>query len=213
MGAQESLLIGWNSLSCFSGSVNRRSRGNKGSLRVTLSSIETAWSSTFFTKRKRAPIRAPANTRPGHFDGWIVLKVFCSFSSKRTGWSVGCRAFRIVKTVNLVTKTLGWLREMLSVNERSHVIHYVLTLQIFGALKKLCFRQNREEMFNWLNSANWVELHKGHVQGLRGEVTCKSHVERIAFRAYVSCPEWSSFINGRGLTLWTLWESNVDVSW
>ena len=71
------------------------------------------------------------------------------------------------KTVNLVTNTLGWSRGMLSVNERSYVIRHVLTLRIFGTSKKLCFRRNRERVFNRLNSTNWVKLHKSHVQGSR----------------------------------------------
>ena len=58
------------------------------------------------------------------------------------------------KMVNLVTNTLDWLRGMLSVNGRNHVIRHVLILWIFGALKKLCFWQNREEVFNQLNSTN-----------------------------------------------------------
>ena len=97
------------------------------------------------------------------------------------------------KTVNLVN-TLDSLREILSVNGRSHVICHVLTLQIFGAPKKLRFWQDCEEMFNWLNSTNWVELIKttcscqrvrsragvtcrGHVQGSRAGVTCRGHIQ------------------------------------
>ena len=79
--------------------------------------------------------------------------------------------------VILVTNTLDWLREMLSVNRKSHVIRYVLTLRIFGAPKKLRFRQNHEEVFNRLNSTNWVKLHKGHLQGSLSEVMCRGHVQ------------------------------------
>ena len=43
---------------------------------------------------------------------------------------------------------------MLSVNGKSHVIHHMLTLRIFGTLKKLHFWQNREEVLNQLNFAN-----------------------------------------------------------
>ena len=80
------------------------------------------------------------------------------------------------KTVNLVNK-LGWLKGMLSVNGRSYMIHHVLTVQIFDALKKLHFWQNCKEVLNQLSSANWAELHKSHVQRSRGEVTCKDHVQ------------------------------------
>ena len=52
------------------------------------------------------------------------------------------------------------------------MIRHVLTLRIFGALKKLCFWQNREKVFKWFNSTNWVELYKDHVHGSRGEITC-----------------------------------------
>ena len=69
---------------------------------------------------------------------------------------------------------------MLSVNGRSHMICHVLTLRIFGVSKKLRFWQNRENVFNQLNSTNWVKLHKGHVQGSWGEVTCKGHVQRLS---------------------------------
>ena len=74
---------------------------------------------------------------------------------------------------------------MLSVNGRSHVIRHVLTLWIFGAPKKLYFWRNREEVFNRLNSRNWVELHKGHVQGSSGEVTCRGH--ELRSRAGATC--------------------------
>ena len=56
---------------------------------------------------------------------------------------------------------------MLNVNKKSYVICYMLTLRIFSAPKKLHFRQNRKKVLNWLNSANWAKLHKGHVQKLR----------------------------------------------
>ena len=166
--------------------VNRRLRDSKGALEVPLSSIETARSSSFFTKKKRALTRAPASTRFGHFDGWVVLKVFCSSSSKWAGWPIGCGVFKIVKTVNLVN-TLGWLRGMLSVNGKNHVIRHVLTLRIFGAVKKLRFQQNCEKVLNWLNSTNWAKLHKSHVQGSQDKITCKGHA---------SCPRWSAFTNG-----------------
>ena len=98
------------------------------------------------------------------------------------------------KMVNLVN-TLSWLRGMLSVNGRSHVIRHVLTLRIFGASKKLRFWQNREEVFNRLNSTNWIELHKGNVQGPRGEVTCRG---KVTCRGHASCP-------GGVVTMQTLW--------
>ena len=77
--------------------VNRRLEDSKGTSQVPLSLIETAQLSSFFTKGKRAPTRAPASTRSGHFNSLVVLKVFCSFSSKQAGWPVGCGAFRIIK--------------------------------------------------------------------------------------------------------------------
>ena len=49
--------------------VNRRLGDSKGALQVRLSLIETAQLSSFFTKRKRAPTRAPASTRSGHCTG------------------------------------------------------------------------------------------------------------------------------------------------
>ena len=86
---------------------------------------------------------------------------------------------------------------MLSVNGKSHVIRHVLILQIFGAPKKLRFRQNPEKVLNWLNSANWAELHKRHVQGSRGKVTCRGHVDGVACRGHASCSGWSAFTDGR----------------
>ena len=84
------------------------------------------------------------------------------------------------KTVNLVN-TLVWSKGMLSVNGRSHVIRYVLTLRIFSAAKKLRFWQNPKKVLNQLNSANWAELHKSHVQRSRvrsrARVTGWAHVQ------------------------------------
>ena len=104
------------------------------------------------------------------------------------------------KTVNLVN-TLGWSRGMLSVNRRSHVMRHVLILRIFGAPRKLRFWRNREEVFNRLNSTNWVELHEGHARGhgvrSRAGVTGWGHVQGpragVTCRRHVSCPEWSAF--------------------
>ena len=93
---------------------------------------------------------------------------------------------------------------MLSVNTKSHVICHVLTLQIFGTPKKLCFWQNCEEVFNWLNFANSVELHKSYIRVSRDEVICRSEV---TFRGYTSCLKWSAFTNIRSLTVRTLQES------
>ena len=77
--------------------VNRRLGNSKSASQVLLSFIKTVWLSSFFTKEKKAPARAPASTRSGHFNGWVVLKVFCSSFSKWAGWSVRCGAFKIVK--------------------------------------------------------------------------------------------------------------------
>ena len=60
---------------------------------------------------------------------------------------------------------------MLCVNGKSHVIDYVLTLQIFNAPKKLCFWQNHEKMLNQLNFANGAELHKKHMQRSYARIT------------------------------------------
>ena len=99
--------------------------------------------------------------------------------------------------VNLVTNTLSWSRGIISVNGRSHVIRHILILQIFSTLKKLCFWQNREKVFNRLNSRNWVELHKGHVQESKGEVMCKSHAQGACKLTGVICIyEWAEFNDG-----------------
>ena len=101
---------------------------------------------------------------------------------------------RICKTVNLIINILGWSKTMLSVNGKSHVIRHVLTIRIFGASKKLRFWQNRKEVLNWLNSANWAELHKGYVQGSRGQITCRGHVQGACELPGVICIyEWAEF--------------------
>ena len=94
--------------------------------------------------------------------------------------------------------------KMLSVNRKSHVICHMLTLRIFGGLKKLHFWQNCEKVLNWLNFTNWADPLKKHVQGSHGEVMCKSEV---ICRRHASCPEWFAFINKRSLTVRTLWKS------
>ena len=70
---------------------------------------------------------------------------------------------------------------MLSVNGRSHVIRHVLTLQIFGALKKLCFWRNRKEVFNRLNSVSELSctraMCRGHGVRSRIGVTGRGHVQ------------------------------------
>ena len=80
------------------------------------------------------------------------------------------------KMVNLVN-TLSWLRAMLNVNGQSHVIHHVLTLRNFGALKKLHFWQNCEEVLNQLNSASELRCTKatcrGHGVRSHAEVLCR----------------------------------------
>ena len=85
---------------------------------------------------------------------------------------------------------------MLSVNGKNHVIRHVLTLQIFGIPKKLCFRQKHKEVFNQFNSMNWVKLHKGHVQGSRGEVTSRNHLQGACKLPGVICIyKWAEFNN------------------
>ena len=77
--------------------VNRRSEDSKNAFQVPLSLIKVAWLSLFFTKGKKILTRALVSTSFGHCNGWVVLKMICSSSSKRVGWSIGCGAFRIVK--------------------------------------------------------------------------------------------------------------------
>ena len=90
---------------------------------------------------------------------------------------------------------------MLSINGRSHVIHYVLTLQIFSAAKKLCFWQKSKKVLNWLNSANWAKLHKGHVKESQDEVTSRGHVDGVAYKGAYKLPnviciyQWAEFNN------------------
>ena len=95
---------------------------------------------------------------------------------------------------------------MLSVNGRNHVIRHVLTPRIFGTPKKLCFWQNHKEMFNQLNSTNWVELHKGHVQELRGEacttVTGWGHMQEACKLSRMICIyKWAKFNGAHSLRI------------
>ena len=78
---------------------------------------------------------------------WLAILVLKRLVSC---WRKNC------KTVNLVVRQelLDDRRGMLSMIKRSHVIRHVLTLWIFGTSKKLYFWQNREEVFNQLNSAS-----------------------------------------------------------
>ena len=66
----------------------------------------------------------------------------------------------------------------------------MLTLPNFDVLKNLCFWQNREKVFNWLNSASRVgganTLGSGFVQELCARVICRGHA---------NYPEWIVFIN------------------
>ena len=71
-------IINWSSSSLFSRliidaldrrRVNRRSEDSKSALQVSLSLIKAAWSSSFFTKEKRALTRALASTSFGHCNG------------------------------------------------------------------------------------------------------------------------------------------------
>ena len=63
------------------------------------------------------------------------------------------------------------------IHEKIYMIHNVLTSQIFSTPKKLCFWQNCGEVLSWLNSANWAELYKSHMQELRDKVMYKGHVQ------------------------------------
>ena len=102
------------------------------------------------------------------------------------------------------TRTTRWLKGMLSVNKKSHVIRHVLTLRILNAPKKLCFWQNCEEVFNWLNSVSELSCTKAtcrdhgvksraeitcrdHVQGSRAGVTCRGHMQRVCKLPGVIC--------------------------
>ena len=123
-----------------------------------------------------------------------------------------CQPYNYCKTINLVN-TLGWLKEIFSVNKKSHMIHQILILQIFGAPKKLHFWLNHNKMLNWLNSANGAEIHKGHIKGLQREATCRGWVKSFARRGNASWPGWFAFTNRQNLIVRTLWELNIDVSW
>ena len=94
---------------------------------------------------------------------------------------------------------------MLSMNRRSHVIRHVLTLQIFGILKKLRFWRNREEVLNQLNFASWGEQHKGHVQGSRGDVTCRGNVQGSRARGIQVARSDLYLWMGGVITVQTLW--------
>ena len=105
---------------------------------------------------------------------------------------------QLCKMVNLVN-TLGWSGGMLSMNGRSHVIRHVLTLRIFGVPKKMCFRQNREEVLNWLNSASelsctWATCRGqrwGYMQESRVRATWRGHVQGACELPKVICIyEW-----------------------
>ena len=141
--------------------------------------------------------------------GWIAntSKPNTNKSSKQS-FSIYFKYY--CKMVNLIVNTLGWSRGMLSVNGKSHVIRHVLTLQIFGAPKKLRFWQNREEMFNRHNSTNWVELHKGYMQGSRDEVTCRGHGVRSRAGGMQVVRSDLHFTNGWSYNSGDL---NVGVSW
>ena len=152
------------SCSHSNGRVGSRSMWHSGGWCGSATALtESSFSKPIFTGGKRVPTKALASTRSGHFNGWVVLKVFCSSFSKRAGWPIEFKVFKIVKTGNLVN-TLGWSRGMLSMNGKSHIICYVLTLRIFGTPKKLHCRQNCEGVFNQLNSTNWVDVERPYAR-------------------------------------------------
>ena len=93
-----------------------------------------------------------------------------------------CKQFNLVltyKTVNLVD-TLGLLKGMLNMNEKSHMIWHVLITQIFSTAKKLCFWQNHEKVLNWLNFTNELSCikatYRDHGVSLCAGVTGWSHI-------------------------------------
>ena len=47
---------------------------------------------------------------------------------------------------------------MLSINKKSHVIFFIITLSFFGILKEIALWQNCEEVLNSLNSTSCVEI-------------------------------------------------------
>ena len=63
-------------------------------------------------------------------------------------------------------------------------------------------------MLNWLNSLHWVKLYKGNKQWFYVGVMCRSHMQGLW-----AVPEWFAFINGKGLTIQILSESNVGINW
>ena len=162
----------------------------------------------------KAYLQAFVNFKQNDWPRLLLMAEFAYNNAKnsstgRTLFKLNCGYHPRCKTVNLVN-TLGWSRGMFSVNGRSHVIRHVLILRIFGASKNLRFRQNPEEMLNRLNSVNWAELHKGHMQESWGEVTCRGHVERSCAQEACKLPKviciykWAKFNSAK---------SNVDVSW
>ena len=102
------------------------------------------------------------------------------------------------KTVNLVN-TLGWSREMLSVNRRSHVIRHVLILRKLRRSKDVALSAKSWRSAQSTQLREWAELHQGHVQGSRSEVTCRGEVKcrgEVMCRGHASCQEWYAFTNG-----------------
>ena len=80
---------------------------------------------------------------------------------------------------------------MFSVNRRSHVIRYVLTLQIFGTSRSCAF--GKTVKMSSINSTPQIEL--SYIKGTWRSYRVKSCAE-VMCRDHVDYPEQSAFING-----------------
>ena len=113
--------------------------------------------------------------------------------------------------VNLVTNT-KLIEGMLSVNGKSHVICHVLILQMFGALKKLCFWQNQKNCS--IDSTPRIELScikamcRGHRMRSCVGITWRGRVQRACGLPRVIC-----IINGWSYNSVDSLSQNVDISW
>ena len=98
---------------------------------------------------------------------------------------------------------------MLSVNGKSHMIRHVLVLRIFGALNKLRFWQNHEEVLNWLNSASELSYTKatcrGHKVRSRAGVTGWGHMQGLHTGGMQVAPSDLHLEIGRVITVQALW--------
>ena len=123
---------------------------------------------------------------------WVFLEDGYSWEMSNSGkWVILIWKMGTCKTVNLVN-TLGWSRDAQRERKKLRDTSCADTTDFWGS-EEVALRQNCEEVFNQLNSTNWVKLHKGHVQGSWGEVTCRGE---FTWRRHASCPGWYAFTNG-----------------